>query len=156
MPGWLVTGFVSLAAGALSLRGWYRWQQGRQVKRVLRALGEGDVQEVALLLAEGVDPAFIHERLGEPALVVAIRAGCGVELLLARGADPDERGPGWMTPLMHAAASGDEQHCRMLLEGGADADARDLFGRPAAWWAEQSGATGVVRLLREGVRRALS
>jgi hypothetical protein len=38
--------------------------------------------------------------------------------------------------------------CRLLLEHGADGDARDAFGRPAAWWAEQRGHYRVANLLR--------
>jgi len=149
MLGWLTAGFASVAAAALCLWRWYRWQQQQEAARFVHALAAGNLEEVGLLLTERIDLRLVREWFGDPALILAARWGHAVELLLSHGVDVDERGSNWMTALMHAAAAGNQRLCGVLLARGADPDARDLFGRDAEWWAEQGGHDSAARLLRK-------
>jgi ankyrin repeat protein len=49
---------------------------------------------------------------------------------------------------MEAAAAGQAEVARILLDAGADVDARDRLGRTALDMAEAAGQAGLVRLLR--------
>jgi ankyrin repeat protein len=62
-----------------------------------------------------------------------------IRLLTSHGADINEPGTEWKTPLMHAAATGNWDLCALLLSYGADANAGDMFGRTAAYWAQYHG-----------------
>lgn len=146
---WALAGGGTVAAGALWLACWYRWQSKAEATRLLRAIWRGDTDELALLWAERAYPDAVRDWFGDPPLIFAVRRSeAAARLLLARGVDVDERGAGWMTALMHAAASGDWSLCELLLAHGADPDARDAFGREAAWWAEYKGNAAVAGRLR--------
>ena len=131
---WAFAGCGSVAAGALCLRCWYRWQSKLEAGRIVRAIDCGDAEELAMLWAERAYPDAVRDWFGDPALIVAVRrsSAAAVQVLLAAGANVDERGAGWMTALMYAAAAGDRELYRLLLDHGADPGARDAFGRPAA------------------------
>src|SRR6476469_2091673 len=85
----------------------------------------GDLDRLAVVLAD--DPALTRSGDGFTALHLAAFFGQddAVRLLLARGADPDARGTGWMTgtPLNAAASARHATVVALLLEAGADADA---------------------------------
>lgn len=148
---WALAGGGCVSAGALCLRVWYRWQSKLEAARIVRAIECGDTDELALLWAERAYLDAVRDWYGDPPLILAARRSmAAVRVLLAGGVEVDERGAEWMTALMHAAAAGDRDLCGLLLEHGADPDARDLFGREAAWWAERAGNYAIAQGLREG------
>jgi Ankyrin repeats (many copies) len=72
-----------------------------------------------------------------------------MRVLLRRGANPNLKGSGDLTPLMVAAlASADPTMVRLLLDAGASVDARDDRGQTALDWALRLGETGASRVLR--------
>lgn len=70
-----------------------------------------------------------------------------VKVRLAAGDYPNERGRNGETPLMVAAREGYVQLMEMLLEKGADAGLRDLFGKTALVHAFLGNQETAVRLL---------
>src|SRR5436309_112786 len=102
----------------------------------------------ALMWAAG-DPAKVRLLLDRGAAFDGNVAT--MHLLLGRGADPNRAGKrGGITPLMMAAAGArpSEAAVRLLLEKGADVQARDERGRNALDWALTQGETPLARLLR--------
>ena len=67
----------------------------------------------------------------------AAREGCVacVENLLAAGADPDSEDPDRMTPLLLALMNMHFDTAAVLIQGGADLDKWDLFGRSPVYMA---------------------
>jgi ankyrin repeat protein len=91
---------------------------------------------IRTLLERGADPNYV-DHAGFPSLIAALtclRSAPGsparldayeiLELLLAAGADPNQRGLNDYTPLHWAAGDGDERGVRLLLAYGADVTAR--------------------------------
>jgi hypothetical protein len=73
-----------------------------------------------------------------------------VNAVLSSKRDPDPTDSQGRTPLSYAAATGHEAVVRVLLEKGADVDAKErLFGRTALIAAVAGGHETVVRLLLE-------
>ena len=54
-----------------------------------------------------------------------------------------------MTALMFAAHRGNEEAVRLLLDAGADTEARSQSGRTALVWAERGQHQAAVELLRQ-------
>lgn len=158
MQAWLGAGLGSLLVFAAGLLLWDRWNRKQDSVRLVKAVLAGDLAELSMVLRERVDLRAVPAWFGEPALIIAVksaqagcRTGCGLEacrLMLAYGADIDERGTEWKTALMHAAAGGSLDLCKLLISCGADPQACDAFGRTAAWWAERGGHSRVASLLR--------
>ncbi|HEX6495137.1 MAG TPA: ankyrin repeat domain-containing protein [Acidobacteriaceae bacterium] len=123
------------------------------------------------LLEQGADPNYTDPNTGETPLHAAL---CTTErithnrvmrVLLARGADPNratkpgmETG-GFMrdvrtrgeTPLHRAAAFGDEEAIKALLEAGAKPDAKDANGdSPLGWASWHLRPDAILRLLLYG------
>lgn len=73
-----------------------------------------------------------------------------VMTLLAAGADPNLRGGEYKSmPLHQAAERGSIETARLLLDHGADLNARDRFGWPAIQFAGSRDRTDMVAFLRE-------
>ena len=112
------------------------------------------------LLELGANPNY-GEHAGFPSLIAALSAkrpgGADdklaiVELLLAFGADIQQRGHNDWTPLHWAAATNDPAAVELLLKHGADPQARtriDNLETPIEE-AERAGFTEVAKLLRGG------
>jgi len=111
----------------------------------------GRSDAVRLLLDRGAAPAAIsHNEMAVHALNAAA-AGAHSDiaaLLLDAGADPDAtQHRGW-TPLMSAAANGDDTTVDLLLAHGADATARSEDGMDAATLADERGHPVLAERLR--------
>ena len=107
------------------------------------------------LLELGADPNY-QEHAGFPCLIAALSSARAdryeiVELLLASGADTQQRGLNDWTPLHYAAATDDIEAIELLLAHGADPSARtriDACATPLEE-AEHLGRSAAVRALRE-------
>jgi ankyrin repeat protein len=91
-------------------------------RAIERAIARGDTPSVAALLESGNDASgLLHE---------AVRGGVDdiVALVLAHGADPDERNRIGETPLFTAARYGRADLAELLLQRGADPNARCKAG----------------------------
>jgi uncharacterized protein len=86
---------------------------------------------------------------GQSALLWAASKGTKgvVEVLLAKGADPNAANAYQRTPLVSAAEAGHTRVCEILLKHGADADAATSVGSTALMCAALNGHGPVVQLL---------
>src|SRR5438034_941036 len=119
-----------------------RYRLDRALAEAVRARGAalevceaatfGDLDRLAVLLE--ADPGLTDRRSGDGFTALHLAAFFGqddaVRVLLARGADPDAHGTGWMTgtPLNSAASAGHAATVDLLLESGADPDAVQRAG----------------------------
>jgi ankyrin repeat protein len=100
------------------------------------AIYHSPLRFIRLLLARGANPNYA-DHAGFPSLIAALtcrRDAPGsparpdaheiLEVLLAAGADPNQRGVNDYTPLHWAAGEGDARAVRLLLAHGADPTAR--------------------------------
>ena len=111
----------------------------------------GDLDRLAVLLAD--DPDLTGRRSGDGFTALHLAAFFGqdeaVRLLLARGADPDVPGTGWMTgtPLNAAASARHATVVALLLEAGADPGAVQRGGWTPLHSAAHNGDARTVELL---------
>lgn len=121
----------------------------RHWRPLVLAIDQARPEILMLLLAHGANPD-IRSRIGEPALVLAIRLGDArsVAALLDSGADPEQQAVSGHTPLMEAARQGDERIVRRLLGAGARVEATLEDGTSAADIARRAGQPRVTRMLR--------
>ena len=111
----------------------------------------GEVDRLAVLL--DADPALVEARTPDGFTLLhlaAFFAGVdAVRLLLARGADVDAHGTGWMTgTALHSAVSArDADAVRALLDAGADPNARQQGGYTPLHGAAHNGDAPIVRML---------
>lgn len=103
---------------------------------------------VGKLLEAGAEPGLLA--FGEPPLLTCARTGSveAVELLLARGADPNV-GDAWkeQTAVMWAAAEDHVPVVETLIAHGADPDAAAASGETALLFAVQGGHDATMRAL---------
>jgi ankyrin repeat protein len=118
------------------------------------AITNGDSAMVEMLLKAGADPNTTLPG-GETALMTAARVGtlASVKALLVRGATVDSKDEKHgQTALMWAAAEGHAPVVQMLIEVGADFNARLASGMTPLLFAVREGHSDVVRvLLKAGV-----
>src|SRR5215469_12073211 len=121
-----------------------------------------DYEKTRLLVAAGANIQVRTDLGNTPLLLAARRAGNSrtVQLLLERGANPTERNDAGVAPVLSAAASGDVQTVRLLLDAGAKADDFPKSNKPSAadpassvrtplMWAAYHNDVPMVRLLLE-------
>lgn len=109
----------------------------------------GHTPVVEYLLLKGAD-LEAKDSNGRTALLYASSGPFGetVGLILEKGADSNVQGTlEGFTALMTAAAEGQLEVVRLLLEHDADASLKDKDGDTARSFAEQNGHTAVVELL---------
>lgn len=110
-----------------------------------------DLDRLTQLL--NADPSLVGSRSPDGFTPLHLAAFFGAldaaRLLIARGADADSRGEGWMTgtPLHSAAAASHQDIVGLLLEAGADPNARQSAGWTPLHSAAHNGDAGTVRLL---------
>jgi uncharacterized protein len=127
---------------------------------ILRVAGPLDIFEAAAFgdadrLTEVLeaDPGVVNARSGDgftPLHFAAFFGGADVtRLLLARGAEVDAAGTGWMTgTALHSAASASQEESAVALLGaGADPNARQAQGWTPLHSAAANGLTDLVRAL---------
>ncbi|MBN1320008.1 MAG: ankyrin repeat domain-containing protein [Thermoleophilia bacterium] len=116
---------------------------------LLRAATDDNVDEVAILLAQG--HGFGPNAKGITPLMAAAHAGAlePLRLLLAAGAPVDVQDSHGYTALMLACNAGHDVCARLLLGAGADIQARDHEGFTAIMFAAKNGHNNAVRLLME-------
>lgn len=84
--------------------------------------------DVSLRDADGLTPLMLAARIGALGLECARR-------LLEAGARADEKDPGGVTALMLAARNGGTETAKLLLEAGADPEARGGAGGALGGWS---------------------
>ena len=123
---------------------------------LMMAVMAGHTEIVKLLLAAGADVRAIH-RMGDQPLTMAARQRSYrtptvaptaeiMELLLAKGADPNARGQWRRTALMYANTAA---KVKLLAKSGADLEATDEEGQTALMKAAARGEVAVVNALLE-------
>jgi ankyrin repeat protein/O-glycosyl hydrolase len=122
----------------------------RADERLHAAARANEVDTVAALLAEGLDPNALNIG-GFAALHRAAWPGHTdvVPTLIEGGADPNQRGGSGGTPLLIAAANGRDDFIRTLVPLGADVNLADNTGFAPLHQAALGGHLETVRLLLE-------
>jgi ankyrin len=113
------------------------------------AAHNGDEELVRRLLRAGADPDAAND-YGATALLEAATIGddAVIERLLDEDADPNLANPENMTPLMAVARTGNVRAARLLVEAGADVDAKeDWAGQTALIWAAAQGQPEMIAYL---------
>ena len=118
---------------------------------VFESAAFGDLDRLSELLA--TDPDLVNATSGDGFTPLHLAAFFGqtdaVRLLLARGAEPDVRGQGWMTgtALSAAAAGGHTAIVVLLLEVGVDPNVQQAQGFTPLHAAAQNADLETVRAL---------
>ncbi|VDL63353.1 unnamed protein product [Hymenolepis diminuta] len=97
----------------------------------LRAVARGDIRKVEKYLSRGVDPNFICPKTDESPLSVAVGRPRPMEMiktLIAGGAHKDYRTRNGITPLHRAAAIGNFEAVKALLDFGQSPNTLDSNG----------------------------
>jgi ankyrin repeat protein len=114
---------------------------------------------ICVLLEQGADPSY-QDHAGYPSLIAALSSDRAdrcqlIELLLACGADIQERGINDWTPLHYAAETDDLEGIELLVAHGADPNARTRIDDYATALEEaehlgRAEAVGALRKLAPG------
>jgi ankyrin repeat protein len=121
-------------------------------QRLMRAVRENDLEEARQALAAGASPDSRNPNLEQKTALhfAAVRNHAQIlELLLAKGANPDPADSAGETPLFCAAYRGRLESMKLLLAKGAKVDARTSSGWTPLMAAASEGHEQAVRLLLE-------
>lgn len=144
---WLVAHGADIRArsAGTNTAAWYAAGHGGRWAIHRRAVTPDHAERLRYLLDLGLDPRECNF-IGRSLLSEACETGdpARVALLLERGASAAAVGERAAQPIVCAARSGSAECVRLLLEAGADPDARDSLGRTALMSA---GSAEVVRVL---------
>jgi len=114
------------------------------------AVSQGNVDIARILIDQGADLEAVSELRGARALHLAANFGAVpmLALVLDSGADTESRDDDGRTPLFRAAAQGHTEAVRLLLDRGAEVDAREgTKDRTPLMEAAFYGKFDVVRVL---------
>jgi hypothetical protein len=117
---------------------------------VVGAAGSGEIRLLDYLLANGAN-ADTRTSAGESALAAAAAAdqSAAATLLIARGARLENRTRiALETPLTEAAKMNRLAMVQLLLDHGADIEAKDVTGRSALDWARANSNADMERLIQ--------
>jgi uncharacterized protein len=116
--------------------------------RLLAAAAIADVVAVEAALADGADPD-IRDPAGNPALMLATRAGSAdaVRVLIGAEADIDAQDAERSNPFLYAGAEGLLEILTLANEAGADPAITNRYGGVALIPASERGHVGIVRYL---------
>ena len=115
---------------------------------LMRAVDEGNVARVKMLLAAGADANAAGEG-GETALMRAVARDNleVVEVLLDAGGDVHAKSENGFTPLFMAVFFGHADIARVLLARGSDPSAPTRLNTTAEKWARSWGSAEIIELL---------
>jgi ankyrin repeat protein len=142
-----ITSFLLLTSFLLFLPGALR---ASEVDDLCLAAGKGDKAQVKALLAK--NPALVKARngtVGYTALMCAAQAGQDemISLLLARGADINEKSFDGLTALILAAQYNHRETAEQLLKNKAQIHAKDKNGKTAFRYATEDDLKEMIKLL---------
>jgi len=118
------------------------------------AVEDGSLREIRKLVELGADVNQRHSDTRETPLGLAIRLGEteAVEELLLRGANPNRRSRG-SAPIHEAAARGNLEAARLLLDHGASWDVRDGDSKTPLEVAQANNQTRFYFFLEDEIRK---
>ena len=111
---------------------------------LIKAIEDGDVDRVNLLLYAGVDPNEKNDEGFTPLTTAAKNNPEITEMLLKRGADVNLPAKNGLYPLMAAAQTGNIETLSLLLEYGANPNTKDKNGKTALDYAAENKNYDVV------------
>jgi ankyrin repeat protein len=153
---------IVCAAACLVVGGWWAWRTFWSADQLRAAVKADDTEKVRRLIKLGAsvntDVAFEsverstrdldYEKYGKLLHWAALKGHKDtVELLLAHGADVDEKDSESLTAMDRAVDSGHYDTAELLLDHGADVDAKDFHGWTALHWAASRGRKSTERFL---------
>ncbi|KAK6705444.1 hypothetical protein SNK05_009341 [Fusarium graminearum] len=119
------------------------------IKRLHDAARQGLVNDVKMLLDQGVSPAAFYDGKS-PLHTSAMRGNVeSTRLLLEKGADIEAKDKTGKTALLIAATSSKHEILKLLLEKGANVNAKDRNGWTALLIAARSSKHEILELLLE-------
>ena len=128
-----------------------RRQPKHQTSQFTKLPKKENIGAVKQHLAAGTD-VNARDSIGETPLYLAARSGRKeiVELLIAKGADVNEKDDFYgTTPLHWAAVYGHKEIAELLIGEGAEVNAMDNFGRTPLHWAKRKKHKETADLLRK-------
>jgi ankyrin repeat protein len=144
----MVAGVLSIAACASPPPGSPTSEATMTDLRLHQAATEGDIAEIAALLAAGL-PIDARDEAGRTPVMAATaaRQAAAVKALVDAGADVDIRDDRLDNPFLYAGAEGLLDILRIVNEAGADPALTNRFGGIALIPASERGHVEVVRYL---------
>jgi len=133
-------------------------QKVTQEQMLWRAVEHGDLQAAKRLLDQGVDANNVPKSRWSTPLIIAVMQKTTemAELLLAHGADPNQKDERSYTPLCWAAMLGNPTMLKLLIGKGADVNVRLTGGGSPLLLAASSNNREAVELLRSSGAEASS